>query len=101
MTLGIIKQVSEEAYPETEWCGNSAAGGDHNVVFLDNPKDSIPKFPFGMHGNVARSFEWNEGGPAELVPGAWPLDEVYATYAHSLDKHLLIPHVDGMRCNLA
>ena len=52
-------------------------------------------------GNVVRSFEWNEAGPAELLPGARPLDESYATYAHSADSHLLIPHVRGRRCNLA
>ncbi|GKT83003.1 LOW QUALITY PROTEIN: hypothetical protein Ct61P_00853 [Colletotrichum tofieldiae] len=104
-TLEIIKQVNSQGefvvFPGTEWCGNSAAGGDHNVVFLDDPETSRPEFPFDKNGNVARSFEWNEDGPAELVPGAWPLDEVYATYAHSPEKHLLIPHVGGRRCNLA
>lgn len=104
-TLNIIRKVNTPGefvvYPGTEWCGNSAAGGDHNVVFLDNPTSSSPEFPIDRYGNVARSFEWNEDGPAELVPGAWPLDEVYATYAHSPEKHLLIPHVGGRRCNLA
>jgi hypothetical protein len=70
-------------------------------VFLDDPSNSTPEFPFDRHGNVARSFEWNEDGPAELIPGAWPLDELYATYAHAPEKHLLIPHVGGRRCNLA
>ena len=101
-TLEIIKQVNSPGsfvvFPGTEWCGNSAAGGDHNVVFLD---DDPPVFPFDRHGNVVRSFEWNEDGPAELVPGAWPLDEVYATYAHAPEKNLMIPHVGGRRCNLA
>ncbi|ETS75917.1 hypothetical protein PFICI_12861 [Pestalotiopsis fici W106-1] len=104
-TLDIIKKTNAEGefvlFPGTEWCGNSAAGGDHNVVFLDDPDVTPPEFPFDRHGNVARSFEWNEDGPAELTPGAWPLDEVYATYAHSPDKNLLIPHVGGRRCNLA
>jgi hypothetical protein len=104
-TLQIIRQVNAEGefvvFPGTEWCGNSAAGGDHNVVFLDDPQTGVPEFPFDKDGNVARSFEWNEDGPAELVSGAWPLDEVYATYAHSPEKHLLIPHVGGRRCNLA
>lgn len=101
-TLDIIRRTNAEGefvlFPGTEWCGNSAAGGDHNVVFLD---DTPPEFPFDRNGNVARSFEWNEDGPAELVPGAWPLDEVYATYAHAPEKNLLIPHVGGRRCNLA
>ena len=104
-TLEIIKEVNSSGefvlFPGTEWCGNSAAGGDHNVVFLDDPTINPPEFPFDKHGNVARSFEWNEDGPAELIPGAWPLDEVYATYAHSPEQHLLIPHVGGRRCNLA
>jgi hypothetical protein len=88
-------------FPGTEWCGNSAAGGDHNIVFLDDPVTNPPEFPLDRNGNVARSFEWNEEGPAELRPGAWPLDEVYATYAHAADSHLMIPHVGGRRCNLA
>ncbi|PKS05149.1 hypothetical protein jhhlp_008516 [Lomentospora prolificans] len=109
-TLGIIRDVNIPGkfvvFPGTEWCGNSAAGGDHNVVFLDDPGNTdrpehAPEFPFDKQGNVARSFEWNEDGPAELVPGAWPLDEVYATYAHSPEKHLLMPHVGGRRANLA
>ncbi|KAF9639989.1 hypothetical protein BFW01_g11795 [Lasiodiplodia theobromae] len=91
-------------FPGTEWCGNTAAGGDHNVVFLGDPTAtdaSPPEFPEDRRGNVARSFEWNEHGPAQLEPGAWPLDEVYATYAHDVENHLLIPHVGGRRANLA
>ncbi|KAL1853215.1 hypothetical protein Daus18300_011863 [Diaporthe australafricana] len=103
-TLDIIKEANKSGevviFPGTEWCGNSAAGGDHNVVFLDDPAKPI-EFPLDKHGNVARSFEWNEHGPSELQPGAWPLDEVYATYAQSPEAHLLIPHVGGRRCNLA
>lgn len=109
-TLSTIQAINDEGkfivFPGTEWCGNSAAGGDHNVVFLDDPAhtdedDHAPEFPFDRQGNVARSFEWNEDGPSELQPGAWPLDEVYATYNHAADKHLLIPHVGGRRANLA
>ncbi len=37
----------------------------------------------------------------EITPGAWPLDELYATYAHDPEGHLLIPHVGGRRANLA
>ena len=101
-TVKLINAINKDGsfvcYPGTEWCGNSAAGGDHNIVFLHDGK---PEFPFDRHGNVARSFEWSEdmkGG--ELTPGAWPLDEVYATYAHDPEGHLLIPHVGGRRCNL-
>jgi hypothetical protein len=90
-------------FPGTEWCGNSAVGGDHNVVFLDDPANCPPQFPLDKHGNVARSFEWNAdmSSAGELVPGAWPLDEVYATYAPDAENHLTIPHVGGRRCNLA
>jgi len=85
-------------YPGTEWCGNSSAGGDHNVIFLHGKQ---PEFPFDKNGNVARSFEWNEDMSAdELQPGAWPLEELYATYAHDPEGHLLMPHVGGRRCNL-
>ena len=104
-TTELIKTLNQPGsfviFPGTEWCGNSAAGGDHNVVFLDDPNLQPPEFPFDRHGNVARSFEWSEHGPKDLVPGAWPLDELYATYASNADQHLLIPHVGGRRCNLA
>jgi hypothetical protein len=43
-------------FPGTEWCGNSCAGGDHNVIFLHDGK---PEFPFTRSGQSARSFEWN------------------------------------------
>lgn len=104
-TLALIRELNKPGsfvlFPGTEWCGNSAAGGDHNVVFLGDLAHRDPEFPFDRHGNVARSFEWNEHGPSELVPGAWPLDELYATYAHDTDSHLLIPHVGGRRYNLS
>lgn len=104
-TTDLIKSLNDPGsfviFPGTEWCGNSAAGGDHNVVFLGDPDKSTPEFPFDRHGNVARSFEWSEHGPKDLVPGAWPLDEVYATYAADAETHLMIPHVGGRRCNMA
>lgn len=85
-------------FPGTEWCGNSAAGGDHNVIFLHERE---PEFPFDKHGNVCRSFEWNEDMHVEQIqPGAWPLEELYATYIHDPEGHLLMPHVGGRRCNL-
>ncbi|KAH9844407.1 polymerase histidinol phosphatase-like [Teratosphaeria destructans] len=104
-TVRIIQSMNEPGsfviYPGTEWCGNSAAGGDHNVVFLSDPETHPPEFPVDRCGNVARSFEWSEDGPKDLVPGAWPLDEVYATYAHDARNVLMIPHVGGRRCNLS
>lgn len=104
-TTKLIQSLNEPGkfviFPGTEWCGNSAAGGDHNVVFLADPATNPPEFPYDRHGNVARSFEWSEDGPEDLIAGAWPLDEVYATYAHDAENTLLIPHVGGRRCNLA
>lgn len=85
-------------YPGTEWCGNSCAGGDHNVVFLHG---NTPEFPFDKDGNVCRSFEWNEDmGSDQIEPGAWPLEELWATYIKDPEGHLLMPHVGGRRCNM-
>lgn len=104
-TINLISSINEPGkfvlFPGTEWCGNSAAGGDHNVVFLADPVANPPEFPFDRHGNVARSFEWSENGPDDLAPGAWPLEDLYCTYAGEAKSHLLIPHVGGRRCNLA
>jgi hypothetical protein len=84
-------------YPGTEWCGNSAAGGDHNVVFLG---DEV-LFPYDRNGEMVRSFEWNEEMKGhELVPGAWPLDEVYAAYIDDPEHILMIPHVGRRRAVL-
>lgn len=85
-------------FPGTEWCGNSCAGGDHNVIFLHGNK---PEFPFDRSGNSARSFEWNaemKGGTIE--PSVWPLENLWYVYASDPDGHLLIPHVGGRRANL-
>jgi hypothetical protein len=99
----VINTFNENAryvvFPGIEWCGNSCAGGDHNVVFLH---DRVPEFPFDRDGNLVRSFEWNEdmkGG--ELKPGIWPIDELYAIFAKDPEGHLLIPHVGGRRTNPA
>ena len=78
-------------YPGTEWCGSSCAGGDHNVVFLHG---RTPEFPFDRNGNVCRSFEWNENMTGkEIEAGAWPLEELWATYIDDPEGHLLMPHV--------
>lgn len=84
-------------YPGTEWCGNSCAGGDRNIVFL---RDGKPQFPFDKHGRLVRSFEWNEFTHGTLKPGTWPVDDLYAAYAHDPEGHLMMPHVGGRRCNL-
>ena len=84
-------------FPGTEWCGNSAAGGDRNIVFLG---EGQPRFPFDDQGRLLRSFEWNEFTAGTIRPGAWPVDELYAAYADDPESHLMIPHVGGRRCNL-
>jgi hypothetical protein len=97
----LCQEITEEGeflcYPGTEWCGNSAAGGDRNVVFLG---DEV-LFPFDRQGNQVRSFEWNEDMKGkQLLPGAWPVDKLYAAYIHNPEQHLLIPHVGGRRAIL-
>ncbi len=93
---GLNKDGEFVCYPGTEWCGNSCAGGDHNVVFLHGRK---PEFPFDRDGNVCRSFEWNEDMRTDTIQtGAWPLEELWATYIHDPEGHLLMPHVGGRRC---
>ena len=102
-TVELIHEICKEgsfiAYPGTEWCGSSCAGGDHNVVFLHG---KTPEFPFLKNGRHVRSFEWNEEMKSnmQIQPGAWPLEELWAAYAHDPDGHLLIPHVGGRRCIL-
>ncbi|WP_426115240.1 hypothetical protein [Pseudomonas sp. DSP3-2-2] len=97
----LIHQLNEPGrfvcYPGTEWCGNSCAGGDRNVVFLHDRK---PEFPFDNQGRLVRSFEWNEFTAGTIKPGAWPVDELYAAYAKDPEGHLMMPHVGGRRCNL-
>jgi hypothetical protein len=93
----ITKDGEFICYPGTEWCGNSAAGGDHNVVFLG---DEV-LFPWDRSGQMVRSFEWNEEMKGqELTPGAWPIDELYAAYIHDPEHNLLMPHVGGRRAIL-
>lgn len=102
-TVELIEAINRDgsfvAYPGTEWCGSSCAGGDHNVVFLHG---RTPEFPFLRDGTHVRSFEWNEDmrGSDSIEPGAWPLEELWAAYSHDAEGHLLIPHVGGRRCNL-
>lgn len=101
-TVNLIREISKDgsfvAYPGTEWCGSSCAGGDHNVVFLH---DGEPEFPYLKTGEHVRSVDWNEDTRGSSVePGAWPLEELWAAYAKDPEGHLLIPHVGGRRCIL-
>ncbi|HEX8341606.1 MAG TPA: hypothetical protein VF624_11910 [Tepidisphaeraceae bacterium] len=82
-------------YAGTEWNGNSAAGGDRNVIFFGDAL--FPQY----NGASVRSFEWNEdmAGDSAIVPGRWPVSALHETYADA-DDILMIPHVGGRRCNL-
>lgn len=100
--VALTRDLHEEGafvcFPGTEWCGNSCAGGDHNVVFLHDRK---PDFPFTRDGRSARSFEWNSEMHAQTIePSVWPLEHLWDLYAADPEGHLLIPHVGGRRANL-
>ncbi|MDB5327078.1 MAG: hypothetical protein JWM57_2647, partial [Phycisphaerales bacterium] len=93
----LIKQFNTSGeyvcFAGTEWNGNSAAGGDRNVVFFGDVK-----FPDDANGSV-RSFEWNEDTQARtIMPHAWPVTRLHETYENA--NVLMIPHVGGRRCNL-
>jgi len=101
-TVKLVREICTDgefiAYPGTEWCGSSCAGGDHNVIFLH---DEEPDFPFLKNGEHVRSVDWNEDTRSSQVePGAWPLEELWVAYADNPEGHLLIPHVGGRRCIL-
>lgn len=101
-TVKLIREICTDgefiAYPGTEWCGSSCAGGDHNVIFLH---DDEPDFPYLKNGEHIRSVDWNEDTKTnQVVPGAWPLEELWVAYADNPEGHLLIPHVGGRRCIL-
>jgi hypothetical protein len=85
----------------TEWCGNSAAGGDHNVVFIgEHVRDDV-RFPRDAAGDSLRSFEWHEHMHASVpVPGRWPLSRIYDAYEDAPERFLMIPHVGGRRAVL-
>lgn len=84
-------------FPGTEWCGASAVGGDHNVVFLGGDV----RFPLGADGQSVRAFAWHEHlTSARPVPGRWPLTELYEAYADQPEQVLMIPHVGGRRAIL-
>lgn len=96
--VALCRAITQEGeflcYPGTEWCGNSAAGGDRNVVFLG---DEV-LFPYDRQGKLVRSFEWNEEmQQRQITPGAYPVDRLYAAYAHDPENVLLMPHVGGRR----
>lgn len=82
-------------YAVQEWCGSSTAGGDHNVVFLDDTK---PGFPYNAKGEHNRTFVWNEDMKGTSVDiGRWPVEELWDAYVDAAEQHLIMPHVGGRR----
>jgi len=82
-------------YPVQEWCGSSTAGGDHNVVFLD---DAPPDFPYNQQGEHNRTLVWNEDMKGSAVQlGRWPVEELWAAYVDDAEHRLIMPHVGGRR----
>jgi len=67
-----------------EWSGNSAGGGDHNVIFLH---DDEP---------MRRSSHANVYDLSDLDTDCYPIDELYKAF-RGRDDVLIIPHVGG-RC---
>lgn len=70
-------------FPGYEWSGNSSAGGDHNVIYLN---DDQP---------ILRSSHWQvpEVPETELSP-AHPLNNLLAKLKNG-DEVMVIPHVGG------
>jgi hypothetical protein len=91
--VALSRELSEDGrfvcFPGVEWCGNSGAGGDHNVVFL------------GEDTQLARSLEWHDAMASSApTPEHWPITELYDAYAARPDDYLLIPHLGGRRAIL-
>jgi len=82
-------------FPVQEWCGNSTAGGDHNVLFLG---DAAPDFPYNARGEHNRTLRWSEEQRSHAVElGRWPVKQLWEAYIDAPEEHLLIPHVGGRR----
>ncbi len=60
--------------------------------------DDPPGFPFNDRGEHNRTFLWNESmGGTGVEVGRWPVEDLWAAYAHDPENHLVIPHVGGRR----
>lgn len=97
--LAAVKAFDEPGrfvvFPVQEWCGNSTAGGDHNVVFLG---DTPPDFPYNARGEHNRTLRWSEElGSHAVELGRWPVTQLWEAYIDDPEEHLLIPHVGGRR----
>ena len=84
---GEIKKFHEPGkyviFPGYEWSGNTASGGDHNVIYL---KDDPP---------IYRSSHWQiPQVPEDDLSPAHPIDILYDRL-HENGNAILIPHVGG------
>lgn len=69
-----------------EWSGNTPAGGDHNVYYLDD-------------GPIRRSSHTQVEDKHDLDTDCYPIDRLYAANA-GRDDVLITPHIGGRRANL-
>lgn len=71
-----------------EWSGNTPAGGDRNVHFLND------------EGELRRSSHWHISDKSDAPMDCYPLDRLYAAFEGRPDV-LLLPHVGGRRCDIS
>lgn len=69
-----------------EWSGNTPAGGDHNVYYLND-------------GPLLRSSHTQVPDKSDLETDRYPVDRLYAANAEREDV-LITPHIGGRRSNL-
>lgn len=70
-----------------EWSGNTPAGGDRNVHFLEDD------------GPLHRSSHWHVDDKRDAAKDRYPLSELYRELRGRADV-LLVPHVGGRRCDI-
>lgn len=69
-----------------EWSGNTPAGGDHNVYYLND-------------GPIRRSSHTQLSDASDSDTDCYPVDRLYAANA-GRDDVILIPHIGGRRASL-
>lgn len=69
-----------------EWSGNTRAGGDHNVYYLDD-------------GPLRRSSHTQVNDKSDVDTDCYPVDQLYAANAGN-DGVLITPHIGGRRASL-
>ena len=75
-------------FPGYEWSGNTCAGGDHNVIYLNDD----PPLMRSSHWQVPEVSENN------LSP-AHPVDDLFQKLKH-IGNAMVIPHVGGRHANV-